>query len=398
MADYDYVLTTGTVVPETSNVLSDVEQEYKDIYGDDFVTDSETPQGAMIAAETTSRISVLRNNAKVANQLNPRLSGGTFFDAIWSLTDGERTPATYSTDTLLLTGVAGTTVPEGSLASDSSGVEWESQSEIVIGASGTATGIFQATEPGAISAPAGTITTIVDNSVLGWETVTNPSAASQGADTQSDTSARKQRKNELALQGRSTALAVKSNVSNVDGVTSLSFRENVANTTQEIDGVTMIANSIWAAVDGGADSDIAAQLLEAKSSGSAWNGSITVDVTESASGQVFPVKFDRPTDIDLMLRITINSGTGTNPASEVKSAVIDYVNGESEVGDGFVVGKDVSPYEIAAAINYDTPSVYVRNVEIAELSETPTYTTGTYTIEIYEIARLLSENIEVVLS
>lgn len=57
-----------------------------------------------------------------------------------------------------------------------------------------------------------------------------------------------------------------------EGVKSLSFRENTANTTATIDGISMVAKSVYVCVDGGTDAAVAAALLANKTCGAAWNG------------------------------------------------------------------------------------------------------------------------------
>ena len=113
MASYNYVTNTGVVVADTSATLTEVETEFKDVFGQDLVTDAETPEGAWINAEVTSRQSVARNNAAIANQINPNLAGGVFLDALWALTGGQRRAATRSTVTATLSGVAATNHPCG---------------------------------------------------------------------------------------------------------------------------------------------------------------------------------------------------------------------------------------------------------------------------------------------
>lgn len=396
MGNYNYVVSNGTIIPETSEVIADVENEFKSIFGDDLVTDPETPEGALIAAEVTSRQSVIRNNAKVANQLNPTLSGGTFFDSIWALTGGGRVKSTRSTVQAVVTGVSGTTITQGALAVDDDGNEWEAVSDIFIGTGGQATGSFRATEFGPITLGIGELNTIADNSILGWETITNDVAAVPGRNTQNDVEARRDRRNQLALQGRSTAVAVTSNLAATEGVRSWAFRENVENTTQVIDGITLAPHSIWAAVDGGADSDVAEALLEAKSSGSNWNGDITIQVVEQASGQSFPVKFVRPESIGVRIRITASMGMGTDPSNSIIDAVLAYASGQSAIGRGFVTGQDVSPYEISAAINESLPSVYISNLELAVDDVSPTYQNSPIAIALDEIATIERANIEVI--
>jgi len=72
----------------------------------------------MITAEVEARDNVARNNADLANQINPDLAGGVFLDAIWSLTAGGRIAATRSTlQGVVLTGQAGTVIRSGARAS-----------------------------------------------------------------------------------------------------------------------------------------------------------------------------------------------------------------------------------------------------------------------------------------
>src|SRR4029077_9504949 len=104
------------------------------------------------------------------------------------------------------------------------------------------------------------------------------SATTLGTTTQSDQAARALRQNTLAFQAVSLAEAITSALYNVAGVTSLTFQENVAATTQTINGISMVSHSIYACVDGGSDTDVAATLLENKSSGCAWNGGTSVSV------------------------------------------------------------------------------------------------------------------------
>ncbi len=396
MATYNYIESSGTIIPDTSELLEEVNEEYRAIFGQDFITDPETPDGALIAAEATSRASVARNNAAIGNQLNPNLAGGIFLDAIWALTGGERSVATRSVVQATITGVAGTSVPPGSIARTTDGASFQSSGNITISLSGSAEGAFVSVEFGAIPASAGSLTEIVD-SVLGWETITNPAAATLGSSVESDADARNRRRSTLALQGRSTAVAVTSNLRAVTGVRSLTFRENVLSVTDVIDGITLVAHSIWVSVDGGADLDVATAILEAKSAGSNWNGDQSVAVTEPASGQVFTVLFDRPDPVPLLMRFTVRTSTtqSTDPTVAIRSAVLLYANGQLEGEDGFVVGGDVSPFELSAAVGRRNPELFVTLVEIAFDVMSPVFVTTTLPIDIDQVATIAEADIQV---
>ena len=397
MANYTYITATGTIVPDTATTRADVVTEFQGIFGDDFITDPESPEGMWIDAETTSRQSVARNNAALANQTNPNLAGGPFLDALWALTGGQRTPATRSTVAATVAGVANTTIPQFSQARTSAGEAFRAVSAIVIPVSGSVTGTaWESVTPGAIPAGANDLTQITD-AVLGWETITNPAAATLGRTTESDEQSRNRRRQTLGLQGRSVADAVRANVLNVPGVRSLSFRENVTNAAATIDGIRLVAHSIWVAVDGGADTAIANALLRSKTAGAAWNGAQSVTVTDPVSGQLYTVLFDRPTSQPVLLRITVRGTSAvSDPITAVRNSVLAYVRGEMTGEPGFALGVDVSPFEIAAAVNRDNPALFIPLSEAArDTGGTPTYSTATIPIAINQIATVTEAGIQV---
>src|ERR1700753_1714778 len=113
---YQYILPTGTVVPDTSGLLSDVQSEYRAVFGADLIVTPDTPQGVLIAAEALARTEVVNNNAALANQINPNIAGGVFLDAIGFLTGIQRTAATSTVvPNVTLSGVPGTVIAAGTL-------------------------------------------------------------------------------------------------------------------------------------------------------------------------------------------------------------------------------------------------------------------------------------------
>src|SRR5882757_4047098 len=397
-ATYDYITLTGTIVPDVSQISSDVQQEYLDAFGQDLITTPDTPQGVLITGEVLARISVARNNATLANQINPNLAGGVYFDAIWALTGGARNPNQFSTiSDVALFGVAGTVIPEGATAKNSNGDIFSSLSTVTLDDLGNATVDFQCVVPGPIVCIASTLTQILPGNVLGWETVTNPNAAVLGSTTQSDESGRFYRRNTLALQGTSLPEAITSALYSIPGFKSLTFRENVTNATVVIDSVTLIAHSIYVCVDGATDTEVATTLLSKKSAGAAWNGSTTVNVTDPVSGQVYPVSFDRPTLIPIGVRVTIRQNLSVaDPVQTVQNAILDYANGLISGEPGFVVGGNVSPFELSGAVNIQSSGLFVTKVEVTYLL-TITYVVAELPIEIFQQATISISNILVVI-
>lgn len=397
MADYIYLTNSGVIVPDTSDVLTTVQNEFKTAFGNDLSVAPETPQGVLITAETVARDSFLRNNAALANQINPNIAGGTFLDAIWALTGGQRAVATKSTVTCNLTGVASTIIPAGVQAKTVTGDLFESITGVTLDASGLGSVEFQSIEYGPIAADVGDLNSIVTG-VIGWETVTNPAAAVLGTVEQSDQSVRALRRNTLAIQGVALPEAIISAVYMVEGVKSLTFRENVTAATATIDGVSMVAHSIFVCVDGGTDTDVATALLANKSLGCGWNGSVVVNVLEPVSGQEYEVKFERPDPIAVLVRAYVKANTALiDPETEVRNSIMAYVNGLLDGEPGFTVGSSVSSFELAGAVNRAQPGIYVQKLETTLSSAPSGWSSDEIPIAIFEIATLTALDIQVII-
>lgn len=395
MADYQYLTENGVIVPDTADLLTTVQNEFKTAFGDDLDVSAETPQGVLITAETVARDAVVRNNADVANQINPNIAGGVFLDAIWQLTGGQRVKATPSiVSGVVLAGVPGTIIPAGAQASvGSDGAVFQLLTSVIL-TGGTGTGDFQSVDLGPVAAAIGALNQIVTG-VLGWETVTNPNAAVLGQDEESDIASRIRRRQTLALQGVALPEAIVSGLHTVEGVKSLAFRENVTNASVVIEGVTLVEHSVYACVNGGTDQDVAKMLLRKKSLGAAWNGTTTVNVVEPFSGQTYAVKFSRPTPIPIFVRVTVRTNGAAYPdiPGIVRTAMVDYANGLQEGEDGFIVGGDVSAFELAGAVNREAAPLFVQDLTMS--TDGITFSSATITITIAQMATLIAGNIAV---
>jgi hypothetical protein len=218
-----------------------------------------------------------------------------------------------------------------------------------------------------------------------------------GKTEQSDISTRKQRQFEIGQNSKSNAFSIKAAISALDGVEAVSYRENVENITQTIDGVLMVPHSNYVCVDGGVDSEIA-EAYQIKSGGSNYNGSVIEPYTNPDSGQVINVKFDRPTEKPMLVQVIAKVGASTNAVQDIKDAVISYANGEVDGENGFALGEDTSPFEIGSAVNVQLSDVFVNKVQIATVAAgVGAYSTDTITNEIFEKATIQESNIEVII-
>lgn len=374
MANYQYIELTGVVVPDTSTLLTDEQAEYKLAFGNDLIVTGDTPQGTLINAEVLARAAVLSNNATLANQINPNVAGGIFLDAIGALLGISRIGAQSSTALCNLMGIAGTVIPQGSQAQDSVyGDVWQSVSDVTLSSIGTASVVFAAINPGAIATGANTITQII-STVLGWETITNPSASTVGTAMQSDQQFSIYRNFTLALQGMGLAEAITSALYATSGVKSLTFLENISDITQIINGVTMVPHSLYVCVDGGTDTDVANTLTAKKDGGCNYNNGASanpasVPITNIFSGQTINVLFDRPDIIEILVKVTASAASSVqDPTQAIVQAILNYAAGLIEGEAGLTVGTSVSCFELAGAITNQSPAIFVHNVQTSLVS------------------------------
>lgn len=388
--DYQYVNSQGLIVPDTSDILIQVQNEWRAAFGQDLVVTPDTPQGLMATAEALARSNVVLNNAAVANQINPNIATGIWLDAIMALLGIQRTPASKTlVPAVSLTGVATTVVPAGTRAKTAAGDLFESLSTVALNGSGSATVDFQSVAFGPIPCAENALNQVV-TSILGWETINNVIGGTMGTNTQSDVGARALRNNTLAFQGVALPVAIISALYATDGVKSVFFQENIAATTETINTISMVAHSVYACVYGGTDTDVASALLENKSSGAAWNGSESVTVIEPASGQPYTVLFDRPEEISILIKVIAPTGNSDN----IKQAILDYVAGNISGDTGWGIGTDVSPFELAGAISIEYPGTFITSVQVG-LAPSGSISTAVIPIAVNQIAVTTLSNITV---
>ena len=82
---YSFNTANGIVIPQTSDVKSDVEQAFKDIFGGDFSTDPNTINGRLIEAVTMFFVDVCGVGAQNANGMNIAQAVGLFLDSLGAM-------------------------------------------------------------------------------------------------------------------------------------------------------------------------------------------------------------------------------------------------------------------------------------------------------------------------
>lgn len=307
MLDFDP--KTGFSVSETSEIREEVAQDWVNAFKEtgrpDLNTDPETPQGQLIDSQTAAIHQKDTELAFLANQFNPQTASGRWQDALAKIYFLSRKPAINSTAVCTLTGMNGTTVTAGALIRSSyDSTLWILNKDAVIGENGTVTAVFTCQTEGAIQAGAGTLTQIV-TTTPGWDAVTNAQTAEVGQLAESQAAFETRRYQSVALNGRSTTASVYARVADLKNVIATYVTDNKTNVNKSIDGYTLKPHSIYVAVIGGDNSDIAKAIYNSVSAGCDYNGNTTVNVTDENTNAVESVTFMRPSQLHLYVKLTI---------------------------------------------------------------------------------------------
>lgn len=323
---------TGFDVSEIDDLREQIASEWQNAFKEKdrplLNTDPETPQGQIIDSQVAT---VNQKDSEVlylAQQFDPRTAEGRFQNALAEIYSIKRKPAINSYAMCTINGRAGTQINAGALIeSEIDGTQWSLDQDVTIPANETITAKFTCLTEGAISASAGTLTKIV-TTVTGWDTVTNVTAI-VGSLEESQSAFEQRRKDSVSLNARSTVNAVYANVAQCDGVIAVYAVDNKKNISETIDSYTLTPHSIFVSVIGGENADIAKAIYDNLSAGCDYNGNTEVDITNEYSRAVETVKFYRPAQFDIYVKVSIQNNASLPDDYEniIKQAVYNNFYG-----------------------------------------------------------------------
>lgn len=324
----------GLVVPAEVDVLAGVQADINAAFGGGLNPALETPQGQL--ASSQAAVIGDKNNevALIVNQVDPQYADGHFQDAIARIYFLTRKGATATAVTATLTGLVGAVVAAGTLAQDTSGNTYTLAGTVIIGSAGTVDGQWQNIATGPIPCAAGTLTKVYQ-AVSGWDTINNVADGTLGSDVESRADFEYRRKNSVALNGKGTPSAIYAAVFDLANVLDVYVIDNPTNGTVNTGSTNypLAPHSVYVAVVGGVDADIASAIWRKKDVGCDYNGNTSVTVTDT-SGYSYPqpsyvVKFMRPTALPILFAVQIvnSSQLPSNIIALVKAAIVARFNG-----------------------------------------------------------------------
>lgn len=210
-----------------------------------------------------------------------------------------------------------------------------------------ATVTCEATETGALAAPAGTITSI-DTLVSGLDSCYNPEDAVLGSDEESDEDLRKRRRDKINASVIGTSGGIKAAIlalNDTEMPTLITACYVIENDTMETDGdmppksVKVVVDYAGAPIDS-VEAKIAQAIYASKPAGIALIGDVEYTITGD-DGNPYVVKWSRPTEVPIYIVLeNVKSENGDLTDNE-KAALKEYI---ASKGNALGVGVNVVPY------------------------------------------------------
>lgn len=317
------ISATGISAPAFSDVLAYVIAKYQGIYGTDIYLGNDSQDYQFLSAGIATPINDL-NAAIIAtyNGYSPATAQNANLSSVVKINGLGRNVPTNSTVDQIIVGVVGTVIMNG-VTQDANSNKWSLPASVTIPASGTITVTATCQTAGAIQAGIGTVNQIA-TPTLGWQTVTNASAANAGAPVETDSQLKARQAVSTALPSRTVLEGTVGAIWSIAGVTRVTPYENDTSTT-DANGVP--GNKIYIVVEGGDSTAIANAIAAKKTPGTGTYGTTTISVTD-AYGIAHPISFYRPTYDAITCAITLKALAGytTTIGTAIQAAVSNYIN------------------------------------------------------------------------
>lgn len=317
------ITAAGLTIPLYSDVLADLIELAKSIYGDDIYLGTDSLDYQFISIFALKLTDAYNTAQLIYNNRSPATAIGSALDAIVKINGLKRKPASYSTCQVTLTGLYGTIIT-GGIVADVAGNLWSLPTPITIPIGGTLTVSATCQTLGAITATIGQIATI-STPTQGWTSVTNSVPAAAGQATEVDSQLRSRQAISTQLPSRSLLGGTIAGIASVADVVRYKVYENDTSLTDS-DGIP--SHSICAVVEGGTDNDIANEIYYRKNGGCGTYGTTSVSIADPIYETTTVISFYHPTYVPIFTTLGVHplAGYTTANTAAIQTAITNYLN------------------------------------------------------------------------
>ena len=344
----------GLTVPTESQIKAGLWADFQAAFGGNLNESDATPQGQLVTSLTATIGAANDLLLSYVNLVDPALSSGRMQEAIGRIYYQDRIAGQPTLVTCTCTGQPGTTIPGAALAQATDGTLYQSLGSITIPSSGTVSVVFAALDDGPTECAPGTLTRIY-RVVPGWDAITNPAAGVPGRNVETATEFEARRGESVASNASAIVQAIRGAVRGVDGVIDAHVRDNPTSSPVTVGAITIAANSVYVAVQGGTNASVAAAIWSKKPPGCGMTGATSVTVQDktgySSPYPSYTIKFQRPTAKRVYFAVVL-ADNGLVPAdaqARVRDALLAAWNGD-DGGRRVRIGATIYALRFASAI------------------------------------------------
>ena len=385
----------GIITQNLTEILDERENNLKSIMGEDFVIDKTTPIGNMELADANSELTIQELIAwLIPNMLDANTAQGYFLDCICEKNRIYRKQPQYTTMSLILNGIANTEFKKGDLtiSDKQSGVYYNLNTDVIIGANGTGVGQFICQYFGEYYPNNNTSFEIL-TPMMGLESVTLDEQIlnlSVGRNTETDEELRRRRMFSVQQTSTNTLASIRSNLYSLDGVQHVAYFENE---TEKEDERGLPMKSFEYIIDGGVGTDIAQVIFNNKPAGTRAFGT-KQEIVKDSEGLIHAIGFTpaQPVNIGINIRVETYSAQANSWKNEVAKALKEKFDNIQDIGTSV---KDYNYYTVLTQYNEIADIHKVEFYNIDQEGEKNYYTN--YPIDIRQIAKLDVKNISIII-
>lgn len=319
------VTSTGITAPSYNDIYNSLLASYALIYGSDILTDASTQDTNWIAIQAAAINDANQTAIAIYNSFSPSTAQGAGLSSVVKVNGIQRLIPSNSSAAITIVGQAGTTINNG-IVGDNAGLntQWALPASVVIPIGGSITVTGTCTTVGAVTAAPATLTTIL-TPTAGWQTANNVAAAAVGAPVETDAALRLRQTQSTALPSQTTVAGIYGAISNLTGVTAVSFDNNTSNIT---DGNSVPGHTLAMVVEGGDLQSIVNIIGSRLSIGCGTYGTTSGTYVDPNYGFNYTISFSIPTQKTILVQVTKTALTGFTTAisNEIKAAVAAYIN------------------------------------------------------------------------
>ena len=336
--------------------IIELNQVFRDAFGDDLNVSGDTPQGVLIGVLANLFHELDQVIVALGNSNNLDLALGTQLDDLGTLYRLYRNDERYASLLVRLTGTDDVAIPTGSRIQTSDGKTFALASGVTLPFTGAR---FNAEEPGPLGVSIETELEIIDI-VQGWETAIAISPDFGGRLRETDFDFRERIKDQITRTRVGGSEALIRSVRSTNDVRRVKLIENATASTEKNalgPAYDLPAHSIAIAVEGGADRDVANAIEKVKPIGIPTQGNVTIKSTPTFTFQN-SVSWYKPDTVkcNATISITTASNFPSDGIIRVKNRVKEYID-NIDIGDPYDQNRLI-------ALVYRVPGVIVNSITL----------------------------------